>query len=253
MKWSSIVFLLSFCSTIYAQESALDPVVKQNIQQLIQVFQLNQPEAIAEVFHFPLERYYPVPDIRDKQEFMRRYHEVVDIDLQTRIANSTLEQWSEVGWRGIMLDNGIVWLSDDGEKISGINHTTLEGRQVMEAFLKKDKDGLHPDLRKFHRPAYKILTKRYFIRVDEFEDNTYRYASWKKGKEESSLPDLVLRNGEYEAEGTGGNHRFVFTNGIYQYIVYRNVMGEGEVSEITLEVLKNDKVILKEDGILLLN
>lgn len=248
-----ILFLLHLGAIFSnAQEAALAPEAQKNIQQLIQVFQNGRPEAIAALFIYPVERSYPVPAIRDQKEFLRRFDEVLDQSIIATIANSSLDRWSQVGWRGIMLDNGTLWLDDSGEKISGINHQTQEGTAVLEAFLKKDKEGLPSSLRNFHRPDYKIKTKKYRIRIDELEDHTYRYISWKKEKPESAAPDLVLHKGVFEAEGTGGNHRYVFTNGIYQYIVYRNVMGEGDPAPITLEVLKNNKVLLREDGELIL-
>jgi hypothetical protein len=52
--------------------------------------------------------------------------------------------------------------------------------------------------------------------------------------------------------GSGGNHVFTFVNGIYTYKVYRNIMGEGTPPDITLEIEKNEEIILATDGTLII-
>ena len=49
---------------------------------------------------------------KNKNEFNKRFSEVFDKILIDKIANSKIEQWSEAGWRGIMLDNGVLWMAN---------------------------------------------------------------------------------------------------------------------------------------------
>ena len=57
-----------------------------------------------------------------------------------------------------------------------------------------------------------------------------------------------MNNGELEFEGSGGNHVITFSNANYTYKVYRNIIGEDNSPHITLEVEKDGKLILTEDG-----
>ncbi len=84
-------------------------------------------------------------------------------------------------------------------------------------------------------------------RIDQLDDNTYRYASWRKGKNESPKPNLILYNGKMEIQGSGGNHTFTFVSGRYKYMIYRNLLGSDNTPEINLIVRKNTRIILNED------
>lgn len=116
--------------------------------------------------------------------------------------------------------------------------------------IDREKENLHNSLKTFESPTYKIKTKNYLIRIDELTNNKYRYASWKISDKETSKPDIILNDGELEFEGSGGNHVITFVQGKYTYKVYRNIIGEESTPDITLEIEKNGKTILSEDGTL---
>src|SRR5690606_29206138 len=110
---------------------------------------------------------------------------------------------------------------------------------------------VHVSLQSFKEPIYKIKTKNYLIRIDELNNSEYRYASWKIGEKESSKPDIVLENGEWKFQGSVENHVITFANGDYIYNVHRNIIGEADTPDFTLEVEKNGNVILTESGMFL--
>ena len=91
---------------------------------------------------------------------------------------------------------------------------------------------LHVSLKEFKKPIYTIETSKFIVRIDLLEKRRFRYASWSKGAKLSKKPSLVLNNGVWMAEGTGGNHHYKFTNGQYTYIVYANVLGSHEQPRI---------------------
>jgi hypothetical protein len=103
-------------------------------------------------------------------------------------------------------------------------------------------------LRKFKCPVYKIQTEKFLIRIDELSENSYRYVSWKAGGDESNQPDLVLKNGLCEMQGSGGNHEFTFVNGIYTYKVRRNILGERDSPDVTVQVEKRGEIIFIAPG-----
>lgn len=93
-----------------------------------------------------------------------------------------------------------------------------------------------------------IKTKKFLIRIDQLKNDKYRYTSWSSSSSMSKKPDLILNNGVFVREGTGGNHRYEFTNKNYTYIIDMNVLAEDGTPDAFLRVLKNGKQILKQDG-----
>lgn len=110
------------------------------------------------------------------------------------------------------------------------------------------KPKLHKSISSFGRNIHIVKTKKFLIRIDEMNDGSNRYASWAIGSDMSQKPDLIINNGEYVREGTGGNHSFIFKNKEYEYNCDFNVLAEDGVPDAYLRVLKNGKEILKQDG-----
>ena len=250
MKFKLLFLILLISKIGYSQSEKLDDYKKDNIKNLIALFKQKNIDKISNITNFPLTREYPIPSIKNKKELKKRFNEVFDKTLVAKIANSKINQWSEVGWRGIMLDNGIVWIESDGGKITAVNYQSDFEKKLKKDMIAKEKDNLHLSLKTFKSPTYKIKTKNYLIRIDKLTDYKYRYASWKINNLESSKPDLILNNGELKFEGSGGNHVITFSNGKYTYKVYRNCIGEVNSPDITFEVEKDGKLILTEDGTL---
>lgn len=231
----------------------LEVAEKDSILRMTSLFKAKNIDAISEKISYPLEREYPIPSIKDKAEFKQRFQEVFDAFLVAKIANSKIEDWSEVGWRGIMLDNGEVWMGNSDGTITSVNYQSEFEKQRKESLIAENKEKIHPSLKTFRLPTYKIKTKNYLIRIDEMENEKYRYASWKVSDNESSKPEIVIQNGTIEFSGSGGNHVITFVNGKYTYKVYRIILGEGDSPEIRLTVEKDGKTILTQDGALILD
>ncbi|QDP86614.1 hypothetical protein FNJ88_01410 [Chryseobacterium sp. SNU WT5] len=248
MKSKLLFFLLFVFNLGHGQSDQLSVSKINNIEKIINTFKENNIDIIASMVKYPLNREYPLPNINNREALKIRFNEVFDQELIERIAHSKVDQWSDVGWSGIMLDRGVLWIDSDGGQILAVNHQTDLERKLLEKLIAKDKESLAPSLRHFKSPVYKILTKRYLIRIDELNNSKYRYTSWKIGQNESSKPDLILNNGELVFEGSGGNHDIIFRNGNYEYEVSRNIIAEKGVAEISLVVKKNGVVILSQDG-----
>jgi hypothetical protein len=222
------------------------------INNVIALFKEKDIDKISGIIRFPLNRQYPIPPINDKKEFIQRFSEVFDQILIDKIANSKIEQWSEAGWRGLMLDQGALWMANSDGIITTVNHQSDLEKKLRSDLIAREKENLHNSLKSFESPTHKIETKNYLIRIDELAGNKYRYASWKTGEKETSKPDLILSNGELEFEGSGGNYVINFVQGKYTYKIYRNVIGEENSPEITLNLEKEGKVILTEGGTLIM-
>jgi len=222
------------------------------INNVVALFRAKDIDKISRIIRFPLNREYPIPPIQNAKELTQRFSEIFDQILIDKIANSKIEQWSQVGWRGIMLDRGDLWMANSDGIITTVNYQSDFEKELRRDLIAREKANLHPSLKSFESPTHKIKTKNYLIRIDELAGNKYRYASWKKGEKETSKPDLILSNGELAFEGSGGNYVITFVQGQYTYKIYRNVLGEKNSPEITLYIEKEGKVILTEDGALIL-
>ena len=230
----------------------LDGYKIDSIENVIELFKTGNLDNISSKIDFPLDREYPIPSIKNKEEFKDRFNEVFDKILIEKIINSKIEQWSEVGWRGIMLDNGILWMANSDGTITSVNYQSDFEKKLWKELIVKDRENLHISLKKFERPTYKIKTEKYLIRIDELSNNKFRYVSWKLDKKESSKPEIIIENGDLEFEGSGGNHVITFINGNYVYKVYRNIIGDENSPDITLELEKDEQIILIEDGNLII-
>lgn len=230
---------------------AISKEQEQEILLLIQLFKINDIDRIVDRIAYPLHRDYPIPAIENKEQMRTRFYEVFDEKLITEIASSNVGDWSTVGWRGIMLDQGIVWLSDDAKSITGINYQSSDEKVIYDKLIETQKAYVHESISRFKRPVLSLITSNYMVRIDEMSDETYRYSSWKLGVKQTEKPDLILTNGVLDFSGSSGNHVYTFTQGKFTYRVYRNLLGEGNYSPVRLEVEKEDKVIINQTGSLL--
>lgn len=225
-------------------------ILGEQISSLVEMLRAGDADLIAARVDYPLNRETPIPSINDAAEFQRRFNEVFDQAFIDKILNSTADQWAQVGSKGIMFDNGALWLDGTSGNITAVNYQSEAEKQIKEGLIADQKQGLHASLATFESPLHKFKTETYLIRVDHLGDDKYRYASWKLAKSESSKPDLVLGNGVFEYQGSGGNHDITFTNGDYTYKVERNVLGADDTPDITLTVEEKGVVIWSEGGTL---
>ncbi|MFT4073059.1 MAG: hypothetical protein QM654_14180 [Dysgonamonadaceae bacterium] len=205
---------------------------------------------LASKIHYPLKRENPLPPIQNKQEFLLRYDEIFDETLTKMIVDSQPDKdWSAMGWRGIMLLNGDVWLDYDG-KLIAINYQSECEKRKKDALIRTSKNELHSSLKNFKRPVCILKTAQYQIRIDDMGNGNYRYASWKLGEKMSNKPEIILLKGKYIADGSGGNHSIVFTNGKYRYECLRTVIGEKDTPPASLVIYKGGKKIWQQDAMI---
>ncbi len=247
MKYKALFFFLLIPSIAFSQNEKLDKTKSENIQKVITLFQTKNIDGISKIVNYPLRREYPIPEVKNETDFRKRFNQIFDAKIINQISNSKREQWSEVGWRGIMFNDGDVWINENG-KIIAVNYQSDFENAQYKSLIANDKKNLYPTLKKFQTPVYKFQTKNYLIRIDQLKDGSHRYASWKIGNEESSKPDLVITDGDLQFDGSGGNHTITFKKGEFSYIIYRGIIGEKDGAEIDLTVEKNSKVILQQKG-----
>ncbi len=188
----------------------------------------------------------------NEKEFIKRFDLFFDDDLMNKIASSDPKtDWSSGGWRGIMLENGVLWFCPYDGKVTGINYETAAKKALVAKWLAYNKKMVHPSLVHFEQPIATFETKHYVIRIDRIEKGIFRYACWNKIKKMRQelywalTPDLVL-TGNRVCDGSGGNHHYVFKNGAYTFY-YETALGVcSDESKAYLEVLRGERSLLKE-------
>ena len=240
--FSVILLLLSF-NTSYALDQKNAALVKN----VLDTFKGHNINAIAKLVAYPLEREAPLLDIKNEQEFIQRFNDVFDQRLLQSIVNSNLEKdWDEVGWRGIMLGNGDLWLNHDG-KIMSVNYQSRTERIASNRLNAKGRRSIHRSVAHYATSVLEWKTKRFHIRVDDVGNGNLRYVAWPNSKKLSEAPDIVLLNGKVAIDGSGRNQRYIFNNGKFSYQLNVNVIGTtSSTSSGTLEVFKDNQAILSE-------
>lgn len=251
-SWALIAFFLAFLLFLFPQKafSLEEEASYKLVNDFKAAFQKGNPQEIAKFIEFPLVREAPIPSIDTPADFVKRFEEVFDSKLSNMIKNSnTAEDWQEVGWRGIMLNSGVLWLNYEG-KVIAVNYQSSAEEKLKHTSLASEKTKLHKSLRAFEKPILDWQTKKTRVRIDAIGNGKYRYAAWPKGKSPATKPSVIISNGKRVADGMSGNHYYEFHNKGRTHRVHVFVVVSPEVDENTageLEVTrKNGKPISSE-------
>jgi hypothetical protein len=183
---------------------------------------------------------YPILSIKNKKVFLARFNAIFDKTLVKLITTSNIEKdWLVMGWRGIMLLDGVIWLNESGNLIA-VNYQSQQEKIHRETLIQNDKQNIHTSIRDYKSPEFIGYTNEYLVRIDQMIDNTFRYSSWKKGEKMSMLPDLILLKGQLSIEGNIGNQIFEFINGEYKYLI------QDDLDSKVLIVYKNSDILYKK-------
>lgn len=246
-KINLILVLLIFCNSfVNAQETKTD--YKKLAKTFIDNVKSDNKEAIGNLVVYPLEREYPIPDIKNKTEFVKRYNEVFDSTLKNEIIKSDpAKNWSDMGWRGVMLNQGNIWLDFNGRLIA-VNYQSKFESDLKKSLIVAQKKGLDPSIAFFQTPICVLETSKFKIRIDDLGYNNYRYASWSSDKQMNEKPDLVINGGNLIVEGTGGNHQYEFKKDNYTYECAIIILGEKNSPPAKLTIYQGKKVILSQNA-----
>lgn len=178
-------------------------------------------DQVASLISYPLGRDYPLPPIENAKDFIVHWDEFFDAARIKSLTDATPE---EVGWRGVMLEQGCVWFED--AKITSLNCKTAAYDEIWKKAREVEGQGLYKTAQGYDRIAIKCETKSLQVRM-QYHGDDLRYFVWKKGQDTKEKPQLELHNGIYEPQGSGGNLNLIFTNPPYTYDLYiANLCGE---------------------------
>lgn len=241
-----LVLLILFTPFVFSQD--LKPEYQKFVKSFIANVKSNNKAGVATFISFPLGREYPIPAIKNKADFIKKYDQIFDATLKSKIIKSNpAKDWSEVGWRGIMLGQGDIWMDTNGKLIT-INYQSQLEKELQKKLIAAEKTKLYPSIATFKAPVYVLETSKFRIRIDDLGNDNYRYASWSIKKAMSEKPDLVITNGKWIADGSGGNSKYDFKKGNYLYECYIIVLGTSDSPPATLTIYENDKEILSQNA-----
>ncbi|MCQ2347473.1 MAG: hypothetical protein MJZ92_06060, partial [Paludibacteraceae bacterium] len=117
----------------YSDGSHLRAVDTFFIRELQTAVAKGDKKSVAGMISYPFERSYPLKPIANESEFIANYNSLLPAHIRERIIQSALTDWTTVGWRGTMLDNGLLWFTDfdKGTKISRINYDDKQQQQIL--------------------------------------------------------------------------------------------------------------------------
>jgi len=248
MKIYSLLLLFTFSYNASSGQE-LEKRHHKIVLDFIKTIKSQDKKGLALKTLYPLKRQYPIPAIENEQDLINRYDTLFDDKLVKTIVNSDpATDWQEVGWRGIMLSNGIIWLDYDG-KLRSINNQTTAELKLRNNLVKADKDRLNPALKSFIRPILILETSKFLIRIDDLGSGNYRYASWPLKGSMKDKPALILTKGQVIPDGSGGNHTYVFKN---EHLTYEcaiiNVSESSNSPDALLIISKDGKEISNSDA-----
>lgn len=257
MKKILLILFTFFCLT--NSHLSLADTHEQEKEAIVQKFKnaikTDNPKIIANYISYPFARKHPLPDINTKDDFIKNYDIIFDNTLKELITNSTSKDWTSMGWRGIMLHNGILWINEDGNLIA-INSKTEKELNYMKSWSENDKINLYPELRNFDDNLYIFETPHYTGRLDkiitdpESHQETYRLSLWNKGLSMDTKPTIVVENGSVEYQGSANNHEYTFMAGntVYSFdVIY---VGSKDSVPYALYISKNNKLVSAEEATL---
>ena len=240
---------LIFLAVTFNTAIAIEPQQKAIVKKVVEAFKKNDRASLSNMVSYPLFRQAPLAPINNQKEFLERYDEIFDGYLLSTITNSDINtDWDNIGWRGVILGNGIVALDPEGN-ITEINHHSQREQALVNQLNKrniaKGRRALHRSVDNYDQALVELTTERFRIRVDNVGKGVLRYTSWPINKDISSKPDLILSNG-HVIDGSGRNQRFVFDNGTYSYHINIDASATNTPAASSLEVFKSGQPWIRE-------
>lgn len=223
-----------------AHAQADDPTYGADYQaavKLQQALKANDRDAVAALITYPLNREAPLPPIANAKDFLAHWDEYFDDANIKALLDSKPEQY---GWRGIALANGTVWFANG--HVASIFTETDAYKKTFKLARQNDGTKLYPSVRGYTKIAFQCSTKTEILRT-QYHGKDLRYFAWKTGALPSTKPDLALKSGVYDPQGTGGNYNLIFKNKGYTYQVEVDHFLCGEDCNDYLTVSKSGKTL----------
>jgi hypothetical protein len=130
----------------YQSEIEIDLQKEYLVTDFIESFKNNNIVKIADFIKYPLWREPPITPILNDQQFIDRFEEVFDDYMLGEIVKSDIENdWSVMGYKGIMLRSGDLWLDFEGKVIS-VNYQSLTEKGLKQKYINAFERPINKDI-----------------------------------------------------------------------------------------------------------
>lgn len=231
------------------REKETTPAIRNDLPEEVKSVAMaiieNSPEEFAAGMNYPIERPYPLKDVKDSSEMVKYYPVLVDDSLKNMVRESPDTAWQQNGWRGWTLDNGsFLWI--DSGKAYAINYISKRETQILDSLRVKEIATLEPSMQVGWTPVLCVIDTidGAIFRIDTdtlFDGKRYRLAGYRMDDDLSGEPTILLY-GQLDEEGTLCSRFYHFSDSIGNSADYSpDVVAEPD-SLPEIEVKKNGKM-----------
>jgi hypothetical protein len=216
------LILFSIIALFFSPHCLQDDVpksIKLRYRQIINLVAQDDAKALSRLVAYPLRRPNPLPDIATSEQFVAYYQTIFDAKFKQQLRqydDSYIFERMAYGLVGGPF-NGELWLDYDG-KIRTINYESAQETRLRAQLIESIKAQAHPSISDWTENVIVCRSNNLLIRVDRTAKGL-RYVSWSKGHTISDKPDLILYDGNEEAQGAAGGWTWTFTNGRWTYVI----------------------------------
>lgn len=193
----------------------------------------DSPSEFAKAVSYPIQRPYPLHDIKDSAEMVKYYPTLVDDSLKNVVRQTPDSLWQQFGWRGWSLSDGsYLWV--DAGKIYAIDYLSAREKEQLDSLRKKEISSLTPNMRKGWVPVLCVIDTvdgdLFRIDIDSVGDsNLYRLAGYASTASLSGPPSILLY-GHLDEEGSMSTRLYHFAD------------STGTKAEYSPDILEDDSV-----------
>lgn len=125
-------------------------------------------EKLVSLCSFPIERKYPMRNIKDSKDMLKKFDKIFDRKFREKIKHTKISDWKSHGYRGYSWgeENASIWVYDS---LTKIDYYSPQEQQLYDELVKQEMESLHESLRgNGWHPfcCYKDITDRSIMRVD---------------------------------------------------------------------------------------
>ena len=206
-----------------------DPKVSgstEHIESIMKSIAYGDAKTLASLTIYPIERRYPLHNIVDSSDMIKRFNQIFDQKFRDKMKSSKASDWHSYGWRGYSYgEDNSLWVYDS---LTVINYYSPQEKALYDQLVKKEMASLHESLRDNNwRPfcCYMDMTDGSIVRVDirtskavkdeifyVKKDDKFRMSIYPQGSNLMGKPLLVL-NGNVNIEGSANIMDYCFKNG----------------------------------------
>lgn len=216
-----LLCLFSGISVLLALSACDGNKYPPDVKMVVKAVQENNPKDFAAVCSYPVERPYPLRDVKDQTEMSNYYDVLMDDSLRKVITKSKPEEWEDLGWRGkTVRDGSYVWVDDN--KVYSIPYISKAEKELIGTLSEEEMKSLPQEMRAGWHPAGCLvsLDDGSVFRIDANDradaptDSLLRMSIYNIATELTGLPDMQL-TGFMKTEGSAGIRTYYFrdTNG----------------------------------------